>query len=84
MRGIPFVVNEHNLDVIQDGGIGLIDLGPEGGEGGGRVGRAGTPEEVAGYAGSYTGAGGWRLRLNPPLAPLVKGGKGSAPLRSRL
>ncbi|MCC7290518.1 MAG: excinuclease ABC subunit UvrA [Phycisphaerales bacterium] len=52
--GNTVVVVEHNLDVIKTADW-VIDLGPEGGEGGGRIVAEGTPEEVAGAAGSYTG-----------------------------
>jgi excinuclease ABC subunit A len=48
------VVIEHNLDVIKTADW-VIDLGPEGGAGGGRIIAEGTPEEVAEAAGSYTG-----------------------------
>jgi excinuclease ABC subunit A len=48
------VVIEHNLDVIKTADW-IIDLGPEGGEKGGRVVATGTPEEVAQAEGSYTG-----------------------------
>ena len=47
-------VIEHNLDVIKTADY-LIDIGPEGGDGGGRVIAQGTPEEVAQCPGSYTG-----------------------------
>ena len=53
-RGNTVVVIEHNLDVIKTADH-LIDLGPEGGEGGGRVVAEGTPEEVAKVAASHTG-----------------------------
>jgi excinuclease ABC subunit A len=52
--GNTVVVIEHNLDVIKTADR-LIDLGPEGGEEGGLVVAAGTPEEVAGESTSYTG-----------------------------
>jgi len=53
-RGNTVVVIEHQLDVIQCADW-LIDLGPEGGERGGTVVAAGTPEAVARARGSYTG-----------------------------
>ena len=46
---------EHNLDVIKTADY-LIDLGPEGGDGGGNVVAAGTPEQIAATEGSFTGA----------------------------
>ena len=45
---------EHNLDVVKTADY-LIDLGPEGGDNGGELVCAGTPEEVARCAASYTG-----------------------------
>jgi excinuclease ABC subunit A len=53
-RGNTVIVIEHNLDVIKTADW-VIDLGPEGGDGGGEVVAAGTPEEVAACKGSYTG-----------------------------
>jgi len=53
-QGNTVVVIEHNLDVVKTADW-LIDLGPEGGDGGGRVVAEGTPEQVAKTAGSYTG-----------------------------
>src|SRR5205823_3271189 len=52
--GNTVIVIEHNLDVIRAADW-VIDVGPEGGEAGGYVVAAGTPEEVAREAGSYTG-----------------------------
>ncbi len=52
--GNTVVVIEHNLDVIKTADW-IIDLGPEGGDAGGRVIATGTPEEVAQTPGSYTG-----------------------------
>ena len=52
--GNTVLVIEHNLDVIKCADH-IIDLGPEGGSGGGTVVCTGTPEEVAEYKGSYTG-----------------------------
>jgi len=61
-HGNTVVVIEHNLDVIKTADW-IIDLGPEGGNGGGKVVAQGTPEQVAQVSGSYTGH---------YLAPLLK------------
>ncbi len=53
-KGNTVVVIEHNLDVIKTADY-LIDLGPEGGSGGGTIVCTGTPEEVARHPESYTG-----------------------------
>ena len=53
-RGNTVVVIEHNLDVVKSADY-LIDFGPEGGVGGGKVIAKGTPEEVADTEGSHTG-----------------------------
>lgn len=53
-RGNTMIVIEHNLDVIKVGDH-IIDVGPEGGAGGGRIIATGTPEEVAEVKESYTG-----------------------------
>src|SRR5262249_16590567 len=52
--GASLLVIEHNLDVIKSADW-LIDMGPEGGEAGGRVIATGTPEQVARNSQSYTG-----------------------------
>jgi excinuclease ABC subunit A len=53
-RGNTIIVIEHNLDVIKTADW-IIDLGPEGGDKGGRVIAEGTPEQVAKKRGSHTG-----------------------------
>jgi excinuclease ABC subunit A len=53
-KGNTVVVVEHNLDVIKCADH-IIDLGPEGGEGGGNIVAEGTPEEIAACADSLTG-----------------------------
>ncbi|MCC5946900.1 MAG: excinuclease ABC subunit UvrA [Nitriliruptoraceae bacterium] len=53
-KGNTVIVIEHNLDVIKTADH-LIDLGPEGGTGGGTIVASGTPEDIAGAAASYTG-----------------------------
>ena len=53
-EGNTVIVIEHNLDVIKCADQ-IIDLGPEGGDGGGTIVATGTPEEVAAVPESYTG-----------------------------
>lgn len=53
-EGATMVIIEHNLDVIKNGDH-IIDLGPEGGDGGGEVIAIGTPEDIARVEQSYTG-----------------------------
>ena len=62
---------EHNLDVIKTADW-IIDLGPEGGTGGGKIVATGTPEDVAKVKGSYTGKF---------LLPLLTGGRNKASSR---
>ena len=63
--GNTVVVIEHNLEVIKTADW-LLDLGPEGGDGGGRIVAAGTPEDVAATEESHTGR-----FLTPLLAQAV-------------
>ena len=72
-HGNTVVVIEHNLEVVKTADY-LIDLGPEGGEAGGELVAAGTPEEVARHPGSWTG------RF---LRPLLDGPRGSLGLAER-
>jgi excinuclease ABC subunit A len=65
--GNTIVVIEHNLDVIKTADW-IIDIGPEGGSGGGEVIAQGTPEEVASVEASFTGRYLGRL-LNKQLTP---------------
>ncbi|MDX1583821.1 MAG: excinuclease ABC subunit UvrA, partial [Thermoanaerobaculia bacterium] len=64
-RGNSVVIIEHNLDVLKTADH-LIDLGPEGGSGGGRVVATGTPEEVAEIEESSTGQ--WLRKVLSPSA----------------
>ncbi|NBT52630.1 MAG: ATP-binding cassette domain-containing protein, partial [Marivivens sp.] len=64
-QGNSVVVIEHNLDVIKTADW-LIDIGPEGGDGGGRIVATGTPEDVAAVKESHTGH-----YLAPMLTPRV-------------
>jgi excinuclease ABC subunit A len=54
-HGNTIVVIEHNLDVIKTADW-IVDLGPEGGDGGGQIIARGSPEQVAKVKESYTGA----------------------------
>ena len=54
-KGNTVIVIEHNLDVIRTADW-IIDLGPEGGDAGGRIIAEGTPEAVASVRASHTGA----------------------------
>jgi excinuclease ABC subunit A len=73
--GNTVIVIEHNLDVIKCADH-VVDLGPEGGGGGGRVIAEGTPEHVAGVEASFTGH---FLRNILPAEPAPRRGKKPAP-----
>jgi excinuclease ABC subunit A len=73
-QGNSVVVIEHNLDVIKTADR-IVDMGPEGGEEGGEVIAAGTPEEVAGTPGSHTGAFLAHAGVQP-AAPQARRGRG--------
>ncbi|MEM8657477.1 MAG: excinuclease ABC subunit UvrA, partial [Pseudomonadota bacterium] len=64
-QGNSVVVIEHNLDVVKTADH-IIDIGPEGGDGGGRIVASGTPEEVCEVAESHTGQ---------YLKPMLKGAR---------
>ena len=70
-QGNTVVVIEHNLEVIKTADW-ILDLGPEGGDGGGRIVAEGTPEAIVGNPESYTG------RFLAPMLPVVE-----APKRTR-
>ncbi|MFZ2627749.1 MAG: excinuclease ABC subunit UvrA [Rugosibacter sp.] len=70
-NGNTIVVIEHNLDVIKTADW-LVDLGPEGGAGGGRIIACGTPEQVAGVAGSPTGNYLQKMLRTAPAQPAQK------------
>jgi len=89
--GNTVVVIEHNLDVIKTADW-IIDLGPEGGEEGGRLVAAGTPEEIAAAAESHTGRflapvlardRSGRPAASGPNAPTAAGGETTSPRTSR-
>jgi len=65
-QGNSVIVIEHNLDVVKTADH-IIDIGPEGGDGGGRIVAKGTPEKVAEVEESHTGR-----YLKPMLAPKPK------------
>ena len=73
------VVIEHNLDVVKSADW-LIDLGPEGGAGGGRLLAEGTPEEVAGDPASHTGQ---VLRRVLPAAKAPRRPKATTPAKKK-
>jgi excinuclease ABC subunit A len=72
-RGNSVIVIEHNLEVIKTADH-IIDLGPDGGAGGGGVVAAGTPEEVAAVPESHTGRALAEL-LDPPSGSGARGSR---------
>jgi excinuclease ABC subunit A len=84
-KGNTVIVIEHNLDVIKTADW-IVDLGPEGGSGGGMVVAAGTPEDVASVVESHTGT--FLAGLVTPSAPVRKAARtpktrGTAKVRER-
>ena len=77
MPGNTVVVIEHNLEVIKTADW-ILDLGPEGGDGGGRIVAEGTPEQIAANPDSHTGR-----FLAPLLAPADKPARDAAARRRR-
>ncbi len=77
--GNTVIIIEHNLDIVRNADY-VLDMGPEGGERGGRVIAHGTPEEIATVAGSYTGSFLARHYASGPLGsgPLHVNGSGAA------
>jgi excinuclease ABC subunit A len=67
--GASLIVIEHNLDIIKSADW-VIDMGPEGGSGGGRIVATGTPEQIAQSANSHTGE--WLARVLPDPESLKK------------
>ena len=75
--GGSMIVIEHNLDVIKSADW-VIDMGPEGGSGGGQVVAIGTPEDIAAAPASHTGHWLGPVLHNPEGAPLPEAERGSA------
>ncbi len=77
--GNTVMIIEHNLDIIRNADY-ILDMGPEGGEGGGTVVAHGTPEQIATIAGSYTGQFLARyLDSRPGATPVVLGDANAGP-----
>ena len=72
--GGSILIIEHNLDVIQRADW-VIDLGPEGGDGGGHIVAEGTPEQIAAVKESYTGRYLREAGVNPDVKPNLKPAK---------
>jgi len=82
-KGNTVIVIEHDLDVVKTADH-VIDLGPDGGSGGGRIVVTGTPEDVAAHVGSHTGVH-LRTLLPTVAAPRARrvGRGAAAPVRAR-
>jgi excinuclease ABC subunit A len=70
--GNTVLVIEHNLDVVKTADW-VVDLGPEGGEGGGRILAAGTPETIARSEDSFTGRYLGRVLTKPNVRTILTG-----------
>jgi excinuclease ABC subunit A len=70
-EGNTVIVIEHNLDVIKTADW-VVDLGPEGGDGGGRIVATGTPESIAANLDSHTGSYLRAALAQTPVIPLVQ------------
>jgi excinuclease ABC subunit A len=79
--GNSIIIIEHNMDVIRNADW-IIDLGPEGGEEGGRVVAVGTPEQVARSRKSYTGQA--LAKLLPAASNAVDHGRSRAAAQERV
>jgi excinuclease ABC subunit A len=75
--GNTIIIIEHNLDVVRNADW-IIDLGPEGGEDGGLVIAEGTPEQVAGVPGSFTGE--FLRRVSLPVHNGAHASNGAGPV----
>jgi excinuclease ABC subunit A len=79
--GNTVIIIEHNLDIVRNADY-VLDMGPEGGERGGRIIAHGTPEEIATVAGSYTGSFLARHYASGPLGAGPLHVNGSGPMSS--